>query len=237
MSGVGTDKRALVARPGYEVGYGKPPTHTRFKPGQSGNPKGRLKGSKNKHPGLQEERMKDIILEEAYRGITVRDGDRNVTMPMVQAVIRSMAVNAAKGQHRAQRLFAQLLASVESSRKLLYDEYLGTAMGYKVEWERELQRREALGITDLPPPLPHPDHIKIDMNTGTVQITGPMTKEEQAELEMWKEQAEELKDHVAVLREKLDRETDPEEIADIERHIRMGEDVIGTIEKALALVR
>ena len=237
MSGVGKDKCALVARPGYEVGYGKPPTHTRFKPGQSGNPKGRPKGSKNKRPGLQEERMKDIILDEAYRGITVRDGDRNVTMPMVQAVIRSMAVNAAKGQHRAQRLFAELLASVESSRKLLHDEYLGTAMEYKVEWERELQRREALGITDLPPPLPHPDHIKIDMNTGTVQITGPMTKEEQAELEMWKEQAENLKGHVAVLREKLDRETDPEEIAETKRHIQMGEDVIGTIEKALAVVR
>ena len=25
----------------YEVGYGKPPKHSRFKPGQSGNPKGR----------------------------------------------------------------------------------------------------------------------------------------------------------------------------------------------------
>ena len=237
MSGGGKDKRGLVARPGYEVGYGKPPVHSRFKPGQSGNPKGRPKGSKNKRPGLQEERMKDIILDEAYRGITVRDGDRNVTMPMVQAVIRSMAVNAAKGQHRAQRLFAQLLASVESSRKLLHDEYLGTAMEYKVEWERELQRREALGITDLPPPLPHPDHIKIDMNTGTVQIMGPMTKEEQAELEMWKQQAENLKGHVAVLREKLDRETDPDEIAETKRHIQMGEEVIGTIERALAVVR
>lgn len=31
----------------YEVGYKKPPKHTQFKPGQSGNPKGRPKGSKN----------------------------------------------------------------------------------------------------------------------------------------------------------------------------------------------
>jgi hypothetical protein len=28
-------------------GYGKPPLHTRFKPGQSGNPRGRPKGSLN----------------------------------------------------------------------------------------------------------------------------------------------------------------------------------------------
>jgi hypothetical protein len=99
--------KALTARPSYKVGYGKPPVETRFKKGQSVNPKGRPKGSKTKRPGLREERMKDIILDEAYRGITVRDGDRNVTIPMAQAVIRALAVNAAKGDHRSQRLFAQ----------------------------------------------------------------------------------------------------------------------------------
>ena len=31
----------------YVVGYGRPPVHTRFQKGQSGNPKGRQKGCKN----------------------------------------------------------------------------------------------------------------------------------------------------------------------------------------------
>src|SRR6266446_3499787 len=31
----------------YEVGYGKPPLHTRFKKGQSGNPRRRPRGAKN----------------------------------------------------------------------------------------------------------------------------------------------------------------------------------------------
>lgn len=31
----------------YVIGFGKPPRHTRFKPGQSGNPNGRPKGTRN----------------------------------------------------------------------------------------------------------------------------------------------------------------------------------------------
>jgi hypothetical protein len=32
---------------GYTVGYGKPPQHSRFSPGRSGNPAGRPKGARN----------------------------------------------------------------------------------------------------------------------------------------------------------------------------------------------
>ena len=197
----GKDKRALVARPGYDVGYGKPPTDTRFKPGQSGNPKGRPKGSKNKRPGMHEERMKDLILDEAYRDITIREGHRSVTIPMAQAVMRSLAVNAAKGQHRAQRLFSELLASVESSRKILHDQWLDTAIRYKVEWEKELCRRERLGITDLPDPLPHPDHVKIDMIEGTAVVLGPATKEEKADYDWFVERRQEFEDELKQLQD------------------------------------
>ena len=166
MSGDRKPGKSLKGKPGYDVGYAKPPVDTRFKPGKSGNPRGRPKGSKNKRPWLNEERLKDIIQEEAYRGISVRDGDRNVTMPMAQAIVRSVAVNAAKGQHRAQRLFAELLSGTETSRRIQHDQLLETAIEYKVGWEKELTRREHLGIKGLPEPIPHPDHTYQPINDG-----------------------------------------------------------------------
>ena len=68
---------------------------------------------------------------------------------MAQAVIRSLAVNAAKGNQRAQRLFTELLTATERDNKRLHDEWLETAIEYKVEWEKELARRQRLGI-DVP---------------------------------------------------------------------------------------
>ncbi|WP_137702227.1 DUF5681 domain-containing protein [Marimonas lutisalis] len=224
---------AVAARPGYEIGYGKPPKSSRFKPGQSGNPRGRPKGAKNKRPGLHEERMKDIILEEAYREITVRDGNRNVSVPMAQAVVRAMSVKAAKGDHRSQRLFAELLASTEGANKMLHDRWIEGATEYKIEWERELQRREQLGITDLPNPLPHPDHVIIDYRSGTARIMGPMTKEEKAEWDDLVRTKKVLEDGIADLTEVLETEEDEEERADIVRHIQLGQESLDAIRKVI----
>ena len=110
----------------YAVGYGKAPPAHRFRKGQSGNPRGRPKGAKSGKPALPEERLKAIVLEEAYRTITVRDGDRTVTLPMAQAIVRTLAVEAARGQPRAQRLFTAMLTAIERQDKERYDEWLKT---------------------------------------------------------------------------------------------------------------
>lgn len=75
----------------YQVGYGKPPQHTRFKPGQSGNPKGRRKGVRN---------LKSILEEELYRPVTVMDGGKRRTVPILSLVLRQSMAKAAKGETR-----------------------------------------------------------------------------------------------------------------------------------------
>jgi hypothetical protein len=59
----------------YEVGYGKPPRHTRFKKGQSGNPRGRPKESKNLATLLKEALNEHVIVAEngGRRKITMRE--------------------------------------------------------------------------------------------------------------------------------------------------------------------
>ena len=124
-----------------------------------------------------EERMKSILIEEAYRAIKVRDGSREVTITMIRAVVRSMALAAVKGQARSQRMFTALLQATEKERKAEHDLTLETAIEYKTHWEDELERRTALGIVG-PDPIPHPDDVIINVKTGEVHITGPVTKQE-----------------------------------------------------------
>ncbi len=161
----------------YEVGYGKPPESTRFKPGRSGNPRGRSKGSKNKHPSLSEERIKTLILEEAYRTIPIIEKGRKVTIPIITAILRAVAMNAAKGNNRAAHLLTTLVGKTEAENNKLARESFGSAIDYKQAWTKELARRKRLGLK-LPDPVPHPDDIIVDARNMAFKIKGPWIKDE-----------------------------------------------------------
>lgn len=166
----------------YEVGYGKPPAAHRFQKGKSGNPKGRTKGSKNKVPpgqGLDfgTQPANRMLLEEAYRTISVREGDKATALPVIKAVFRSLGVSAMKGNRLAQSTMAELVRGIEEEdRKLRVDHY-ATAVQYKWEWEQEIEHARKHGLPE-PTPLPHPGDVIIDARTAAVRYAGPMTPEE-----------------------------------------------------------
>jgi len=96
------------------VGYGRPPKSTRFRKGQSGNPAGKLKGTRNRrHPSG--EWLRELLLKEAYRPVKGEVGRKEVTMPLAQAVIRSLTDAATKGEARAQATFFKMLSASEAA--------------------------------------------------------------------------------------------------------------------------
>ena len=101
--------RRKVPEGTYTVGYGRPPTATRFRKGQSGNPRGRPRGRTR-------DRARGIIDKELYRLLTLKEGGRTVQMPALQAVVRSLTTAAVKGNGPAQRTVLTLAREVGSDQ-------------------------------------------------------------------------------------------------------------------------
>ena len=58
-----------------------------------------------------------MLLEEAQRPVSIREGDKVVKLSTIQAVVRSLAVAAMKGDRRSQLAFRDLTETVETRRR------------------------------------------------------------------------------------------------------------------------
>ena len=84
----------------YKIGYGKPPEHSRFAKGRSGNPKGRPKGRKNLETDLDE------MLGEK---ITIREGDQTRKVSKQLGFLLSLHARAVKGHGRSDIILLGLI--------------------------------------------------------------------------------------------------------------------------------
>ena len=76
----------------FAVGYGRPPVHSRFKPGKSGNPKGRAKQSRN---------MRTIVQQVLNEDMQIRKGGRLRRMSAMEALVRTTLTRSFKGDPKA----------------------------------------------------------------------------------------------------------------------------------------
>lgn len=110
----------MKKKKGYSVGYGKPPKHSRFKPGQSGNPKGRPKGAQSANALLQAELKRSVAITENGRAGKLSK----------QAVMIRNLVNKAMGDVKAAQIVlaladkAQTLSPLRTSEQEMIDKFI-----------------------------------------------------------------------------------------------------------------
>jgi gamma-glutamyl:cysteine ligase YbdK (ATP-grasp superfamily) len=103
-------KKKPPAQDSNQVGYGRPPVYSRFRKRQSGNPTGKRWHAAAEH-------AEAFIRKEAYRLLTVREGDKVTTMPALQAVWRSLIASAAKGNVSALRAVVKAVQEIEAEAR------------------------------------------------------------------------------------------------------------------------
>jgi hypothetical protein len=92
------------ARPGdYKVGYRRPPRHTRFEKGRSGNPNGRPPGGAN---------ARTIVARAISEKFTVRDGNKPRAMTKLEGMMQAHLLKAIKGDPRSASLVINLLTKL-----------------------------------------------------------------------------------------------------------------------------
>ena len=100
-----TEKRTRLATADDDVGYGKPPRANQFKPGKSGNPKGRPTGAKSEATILQ-----DLLQHK----ISLNDRGRMRRITVLEGILRRIADDCLKGNIKSATFLLNRLQAMTS---------------------------------------------------------------------------------------------------------------------------
>ena len=117
------------------VGYCRPPVAKQFKPGQSGNPRGRKKGVKN---------VATIFNEALYRPVKIRTTGGVKTLPRIKAIVEVIMNKALAGDTAA------VSRIVELAHKLGGFEFLANSTNTSPNRESAYERLSRLFAAQYP---------------------------------------------------------------------------------------
>jgi Family of unknown function (DUF5681) len=89
----------------YAVGYGKPPLHTRFQKGQSGNPKGRPRGRKN---------MSTLLSNALNGSVIVVENGRRKKITKREAIVTQLVNKSAAADLKATQIVLAMLRDIDA---------------------------------------------------------------------------------------------------------------------------
>ena len=88
----------------YDIGYSKPPRETQFKKGQSGNPSGRPKGTKN---------VASVLARELRTKVIITESGKRKSVTKLEAAMKQLVNKAIQGDLAALRLLNAVAQSLD----------------------------------------------------------------------------------------------------------------------------
>lgn len=127
----------------YEVGYAKPPRNTQFKPGESGNCKGRPKGKNNNN-------FFELLDKELKEPVTLSNGKK---ISKEEAVVKQVCNKASSGDYRSSKLILDTKSKQEknSLANRLLDKLIREGFIGEESVEKYVNKNLALEMHGLPP--------------------------------------------------------------------------------------
>jgi Family of unknown function (DUF5681) len=91
---------------GYAVGYGRPPAHSRFQKGSSGNPKGRRPGSKN---------LATLFARELDSVVIVTENGKRKKKRKREVIVAQLVNKSAGADLRAMAMLLAIIEKIETN--------------------------------------------------------------------------------------------------------------------------
>jgi len=121
------------AKNGKAVGYGNPPTHSQYQKGQSGNPKGRPKGTA---------KVDQLIKKLEKQKVVVIENGQKKKMNKIELILSAMFSKASKGDVQAAKLLLSLKENYGQSDAITdhgYSEADLTVLLEEADWQAFVQ--------------------------------------------------------------------------------------------------